>query len=81
MLGGGLGNFAPGEWTGDTAMAWCILDVAATGDALRTDQALCADSRRHDARSGGSGWPESAVACGPDGRPTCRARVRPKACG
>lgn len=40
MIGGGLGGFAPGEWTDDTTMAWCILDVAATGADLRSDDAL-----------------------------------------
>src|SRR3954453_335257 len=40
MIGGGLGGFAPGEWTDDTTMAWCILDVAATGADLRTEDAL-----------------------------------------
>src|SRR4051794_10912007 len=39
MIGGGLGGFAPGEWTDDTTMAWCILDVAATGADLRTEEA------------------------------------------
>jgi ADP-ribosyl-[dinitrogen reductase] hydrolase len=29
MIGGGLGDFAPGEWTDDTAMALCIAEVAA----------------------------------------------------
>ncbi|MDN5746304.1 MAG: ADP-ribosylglycohydrolase family protein, partial [Nocardioidaceae bacterium] len=24
MIGGGLGNFAPGEWTDDTSMTWAI---------------------------------------------------------
>jgi ADP-ribosylglycohydrolase len=46
MIGGGLGGFAPGEWTDDTTMAWCILDVAATGADLRTDEALTAIARR-----------------------------------
>ena len=27
MIGGGLGNFAPGEWTDDTTMAWAVLDA------------------------------------------------------
>lgn len=45
MLGGGLGDFAPGEWTDDTAMAWCVLDVAATGADLRSDDALTAIAR------------------------------------
>lgn len=40
MIGGGLGAFDPGEWTDDTTMAWCILDVAATGADLRTEEAL-----------------------------------------
>ena len=31
MIGGGLGDFAPGEWTDDTAMAVCIAEVAARG--------------------------------------------------
>lgn len=37
MIGGGLGGFAPGEWTDDTTMAWAILDVAASGVDLRSD--------------------------------------------
>ncbi|MBW3663349.1 MAG: ADP-ribosylglycohydrolase family protein [Actinobacteria bacterium] len=31
MIGGGVGGFAPGEWTDDTSMAVCIADVTATG--------------------------------------------------
>ena len=31
MIGGGLGPFAPGEWTDDTAMAVGVAEVAATG--------------------------------------------------
>jgi ADP-ribosyl-[dinitrogen reductase] hydrolase len=46
MLGGGLGNFEPGEWTDDTAMAWCILDVAASGEDLRRDEALTSIATR-----------------------------------
>lgn len=45
MIGGGLGNFAPGEWTDDTTMAWCVLDVAASGADLRTDEALTSIAR------------------------------------
>lgn len=45
MLGGGLGPFAPGEWTDDTTMAWCILDVAAGGLDLRTEEGLTAVAR------------------------------------
>lgn len=42
MIGGGLGGFGPGEWTDDTTMAWCILDVAASGADLRAEEALTA---------------------------------------
>ena len=45
MIGGGLGNFAPGEWTDDTSMAWAILDVAATGADLRSEAALTSIAR------------------------------------
>jgi ADP-ribosyl-[dinitrogen reductase] hydrolase len=31
MIGGGLGDFAPGEWTDDTSMAICIAEVTASG--------------------------------------------------
>ena len=31
MIGGGLGNWDPGEWTDDTQMAICIAEVTATG--------------------------------------------------
>ncbi len=40
MTGGGLGDFAPGEWSDDTSMAVAIAEVAATGADLRTDEAL-----------------------------------------
>ncbi|HSV39248.1 MAG TPA: ADP-ribosylglycohydrolase family protein [Nocardioidaceae bacterium] len=46
MLGGGLGGFAPGEWTDDTTMAWCILDVAAAGVDLRSEEGLTEIARR-----------------------------------
>ena len=45
MLGGGLGPFAPGEWTDDTTMAWCILDAAADGLDLRSEDGLTAVAR------------------------------------
>lgn len=35
MIGGGLGPYAPGEWSDDTQMAICIAQVAATGNDLR----------------------------------------------
>lgn len=40
MLGGGLGPYAPGEFSDDTQMALCIAQVAATGADLRTAEAL-----------------------------------------
>ncbi len=40
MIGGGLGNFAPGEWTDDTSMTVAIAEVAATGVDLRTPAGL-----------------------------------------
>ena len=40
MIGGGLGNFAPGEWTDDTSQAVAIAQVAARGEDLRTSAAL-----------------------------------------
>ncbi|MBM9458761.1 ADP-ribosylglycohydrolase family protein [Nocardioides sp. zg-536] len=40
MIGGGLGNFEPGEWTDDTAQAMAIAAVAADGLDLRTPEAL-----------------------------------------
>ena len=46
MLGGGLGGFAPGEWTDDTTMAWAVLDAAATYGDLRGEPALDSVARR-----------------------------------
>ena len=40
MIGGGLGNYAPGEWSDDTQMAACIALVSATGADLDTEEAL-----------------------------------------
>ena len=46
MIGGGLGGFAPGEWTDDTAQAVAIAEVAATGVDLRSEEALTSIARR-----------------------------------
>jgi ADP-ribosyl-[dinitrogen reductase] hydrolase len=46
MIGGGLGDFAPGEWTDDTAQAVAIAEVAARGLDLRSTQALDAIAQR-----------------------------------
>jgi ADP-ribosylglycohydrolase len=40
MLGGGLGDYAPGEWSDDTQMAACIAQVSATGADLTGTTAL-----------------------------------------
>lgn len=40
MIGVGLGGFAPGEWTDDTAQAMAIAVVAADGLDLRSPMAL-----------------------------------------
>jgi ADP-ribosyl-[dinitrogen reductase] hydrolase len=40
MLGGGLGPYAPGEWSDDTQMAICIARVAATGADLTAVEAV-----------------------------------------
>lgn len=40
MIGGGLGGFAPGEWTDDTAQAMAIARVAATGADLCSEESL-----------------------------------------
>ncbi|MCM2430914.1 ADP-ribosylglycohydrolase family protein [Streptomyces sp. RKAG337] len=40
MKGGGLGPFAPGEYSDDTQMHVCIAEVASTGADLRTTEAL-----------------------------------------
>ncbi|MDO5499759.1 MAG: ADP-ribosylglycohydrolase family protein, partial [Propionibacteriaceae bacterium] len=40
MRGGGLGPYAPGEWSDDTQMAICIARVAATGTDLTSAPAL-----------------------------------------
>ncbi|MFW6597331.1 ADP-ribosylglycohydrolase family protein [Propionibacteriaceae bacterium Y2011] len=46
MIGGGLGGFAPGEWTDDTAQTYAIAEVAATGADLRDEAALDAIAGR-----------------------------------
>ncbi len=46
MIGGGLGGFAPGEWTDDTAQAAAVAEVAATGLDLRTPLALTMIAQR-----------------------------------
>ena len=40
MIGGGLGPYAPGEWSDDTQMAICIARVVATGADLTSADAL-----------------------------------------
>ncbi|HVM26506.1 MAG TPA: ADP-ribosylglycohydrolase family protein, partial [Mycobacteriales bacterium] len=40
MLGGGLGEYAPGQWSDDTEMAMAVARVTATGADLRSPEAL-----------------------------------------
>lgn len=49
MKGGGLGNWAPGEWTDDTQMAICIAEEAATGrvDPVRVAERFLEWYRSH----------------------------------
>lgn len=56
MIGGGLGPYAPGEWSDDTQMAVCIAQVAATGADLTASSALdqVADAFEQWARKGAS---------------------------
>lgn len=55
MQGGGLGDYAPGEWSDDTQMSVVVAQVAATGADLTSRAALDAiadgfiDWREHDA--------------------------------
>lgn len=53
MIGGGLGGFAPGEWTDDTSMAWCVLDAAAKGADLASPEGLTEAARRFRAWAAG----------------------------
>lgn len=74
MIGGGLGDFAPGEWTDDTTMAWCILDVAASGADLRTEPALTEIAQRfrdwYDTRPPDIGNQTRSVLAAAGARPT-----------
>lgn len=74
MIGGGLGGFAPGEWTDDTTMAWCILDVAASGADLRAEGALTEISVRfrewYDTRPPDFGTQTRRVLGGVGAKPT-----------
>src|SRR3954452_25431026 len=40
MLGGGLRNYAPGEYSDDTQIAVCIAEAAAQGHNFRSDEVL-----------------------------------------
>jgi ADP-ribosyl-[dinitrogen reductase] hydrolase len=40
MIGGGLGDFEPGEWTDDTTMAISVAEAAAAGHDLRSPAGL-----------------------------------------
>lgn len=40
MIGGGLGPFAPGEWTDDTSLTWVVVEAAASYNDLSSQNAL-----------------------------------------
>lgn len=40
MIGGGLGPFAPGEWTDDTSLTWVVAEAAASHKDLTSQRAL-----------------------------------------
>lgn len=42
MIGGGVFGLEPGEWTDDTSMTICVLEAAAAGHDLRTEEGLTA---------------------------------------
>lgn len=48
MKGGGLGDYAPGEWSDDTQMALCIAEVAASGLELTSQEGLDAVATRFE---------------------------------
>jgi ADP-ribosylglycohydrolase len=85
MVGGGLGPYAPGEWSDDTQMAAVVAEVAAGAD-LRDEHALdaVADGFERWGRLGASdiGIQTRAVlaaAQGGDGRPAERLRAAAQA--
>lgn len=55
MIGGGFGDFAPGQWTDDTDQAVAIARVAATGIDLRSAEAL--DAVADGFREWFASWP------------------------
>lgn len=72
MIGGGFGDFEPGEWTDDTIMSWAILEPAARGLDLRSPEGLTAVARHFQAWADGDpadiGVQTSTVLehCGPE---------------
>ncbi|MBV7363107.1 ADP-ribosylglycohydrolase family protein [Actinomycetaceae bacterium TAE3-ERU4] len=54
MSGGGLGPYAPGEWSDETQLAVCLLEVTAAGGDMRSKIALDTFARRLFAWSCGS---------------------------
>lgn len=55
MRGGGLGPYAPGEWSDDTQMSVCVAWVAARGGGLASEEELDDVAARFEAwRTGGA---------------------------
>lgn len=82
MHGGGLGPYAPGEWSDDTQMSVCVAWVAAQGGGLASEEELDDVAARFESwRTGGAtdvGTQTAAVLAGAarrDGRPAARLRA------
>lgn len=45
MIGGGLGDFEPGEWTDDTSLTWIVAEAAAKYKSFFSDDSLSAVAR------------------------------------
>jgi ADP-ribosyl-[dinitrogen reductase] hydrolase len=81
LLGGGLGHFEPGEWSGDTQLAVCVAQAASRAD-LRTEAGLDAVAEEFEAWHAGGpadiGLQTSQVlhdAAARSGRPAQRLRA------
>jgi ADP-ribosyl-[dinitrogen reductase] hydrolase len=82
MRGGGLGPYAPGEWSDDTQMSVVVARVAARGGGLRTEEELDEVAAGFEGwRTGGAsdvGTQTAAVLAGAGrrtGRPAARLRA------
>ncbi|MBI9113491.1 ADP-ribosylglycohydrolase family protein [Sanguibacter suaedae] len=82
MRGGGLGPYAPGEWSDDTQMAVCVARVAELGEGLtdedRLDEVAAAFEEWFTGGASDVGTQTAAIlrdAARRDGRPAARLRA------